>query len=132
MLRDRKPGITDPGRWGFIGGQREKGERPRATAVREIKEETGLTINETLIQQFVMIQTREKKWHVFISYGKWGDMDLTRGEGQRLRFVPLQKAFRLRLGNNQRYVLGLLREYLRHRKFDTLPVRSLSMPKDKA
>lgn len=132
MLRDRKPGISDPGVWGFVGGHRKRGERPKATAVREIKEETGLIINEASLQPFVTIKTREKKWRVFVTYGKWTAKDLRRGEGQQLRFVPLERAFRLRLGNNQRYVLSLLREYLRHYKLDELLNRSFSTPSKKA
>ena len=125
MLRDRKKGISDPGRWGLIGGQRVKSERPKTTAVREIKEETGLIVNEAFIQPFVMIQTREKKWRVFVTYGNWSAKDLSRGEGQKLRFVPLHRTFRLRLGDKQRYALSLLREYMNDHKLDELFDRSL-------
>src|SRR3989338_1769615 len=103
MLRDSKAGISDPGRWGFIGGQREKGERLKTTAVREIKEETGLIVDERNIKPFAMIQTREKKWNVFVTQGSWQDSDLSRGEGQQIKFIALNRAFDLRLGDRQRY-----------------------------
>src|SRR3989338_673906 len=125
MLRDSKAGISDPGRWGFIGGQREKGERLKTTAVREIKEETGLSVDERFIKPFVTIQTREKKWHVFVTYGNWSAKDLNRGEGQQLQFVPLRKAFQFRLGDRQRYVLSELRKYLRNHKLENFLKRSL-------
>jgi len=125
MLRDRKNGISDPGRWGLIGGQRKKGERLKSTAVREIKEETGLSVNERFIKPFITIQTREKRWHVFVTYGNWSAKDLNRGEGQQLRFVPLRKAFQFRLGDRQRYVLSELRKYLRHHKLENFLKRSL-------
>ena len=132
MLRDRKPGISDPGRWGLIGGQRKKGERLKSTAVREIKEETGLIVDERNIKPFAMIQTREKKWNFFVTYGNWSAKDLIRGEGQQIRFVPLQRAFRLRLGDKQRYVLSVLREYLDHHKLSQLFDRSLRIPNKEA
>ena len=132
MLRDSKAGISDPGRWGFIGGQREKGERLKTTAVREIKEETGLSVDERSIKPFVTIQTREKKWHVFVTYGNWSAKDLIRGEGQQIRFVPLRRAFQLRLGDKQRYVLSVLREHLDHHKLSQLFDRSLQIPNKEA
>lgn len=110
MLRDNKPGIADPGVWGFIGGHRKRGETARAAAVREIKEETGLIVKAAKLQPFVAIQTREKKWTVFLAFGNWTSSHVRKGEGQALRFVPLKKAFRYKLGKNQRYVLNLLWE----------------------
>lgn len=40
----------DSGKWGFPGGTVELGEKPEGTAVRELKEETGLDVEvESLI-----------------------------------------------------------------------------------
>ncbi|RSS79291.1 NUDIX domain-containing protein [Streptomyces sp. WAC06614] len=42
-LRDFKPGICNPGRWGLVGGAAEPEEDPERTARRELLEETGLS-----------------------------------------------------------------------------------------
>jgi 8-oxo-dGTP diphosphatase len=39
--RDDKPGLPGPGLWGFFGGHREPGERPRRAFLREMGEELG-------------------------------------------------------------------------------------------
>lgn len=41
QLRDFKPDIVFPGRWGFFGGSIEDGEKPQETAKRELFEEIG-------------------------------------------------------------------------------------------
>lgn len=41
QLRDFKPGIVFPGRWGFFSGSVEDGEKPKETARRELFEEIG-------------------------------------------------------------------------------------------
>jgi 8-oxo-dGTP pyrophosphatase MutT (NUDIX family) len=41
QLRDLKPDIVFPGRWGFFGGSIEDGEEPEETAKRELFEEIG-------------------------------------------------------------------------------------------
>jgi 8-oxo-dGTP diphosphatase len=44
MLRDDKPEIPDPNKWGIIGGGGEPGENPDTTLIREIKEEIGVSL----------------------------------------------------------------------------------------
>jgi len=46
QLRDDKPGIVYPGRWGFFGGSIESGESPIGSAKRELHEEIGYTTKE--------------------------------------------------------------------------------------
>lgn len=41
QLRDSKPGIVHPGKWGFFSGSIEAGETPAAAAKRELFEEIG-------------------------------------------------------------------------------------------
>jgi len=44
-LRDNKPGLFNANMWDFLGGGREGKENPQECAIREIKEEIGITIN---------------------------------------------------------------------------------------
>lgn len=45
LRRDDIPTIVWPGAWDLPGGGREPGEGPRACAVRELAEETGLALD---------------------------------------------------------------------------------------
>lgn len=44
-LRDDKPDIPWPGAWDLPGGGRESGESPLACALRELREEFGLSLS---------------------------------------------------------------------------------------
>lgn len=44
QLRDEKPDINEPGRWGLFGGYREMFELPERSVKRELREELGLDI----------------------------------------------------------------------------------------
>lgn len=44
-LRDDFDWIPYPGHWDFVGGEREPGETPRETLVREAREEVGLDLS---------------------------------------------------------------------------------------
>lgn len=41
QLRDDIPNIDEPNTWTFPGGHREKGEKIKNAALRELEEETG-------------------------------------------------------------------------------------------
>ena len=44
QLRDDKPGLPEPGRWGLFGGMVEEGEAPEAALARELLEELGAAV----------------------------------------------------------------------------------------
>ena len=46
IQRDDRPDIPYPGHWDLPGGGREGAETPQACALRETREEVGLTLNE--------------------------------------------------------------------------------------
>jgi len=113
MLRDDKPGILYPGLWGFIGGHAKAGEKPLDTATREVKEETGLKITKSRFRELVSIKTQTKIREIFLVRGGWKNSDVIRGEGQKISFISLSKIDLLPMSSYHRFVLTLLREYLK-------------------
>lgn len=49
ILRDDKPSIIHPNMWDLPGGGSEKGENPLECLIREVDEEIGLSIDESII-----------------------------------------------------------------------------------
>ena len=63
IQRDDKPDIPYPGHWDLPGGGRENGESPAACALRETKEEVGLSLPpEALIWSRSYQRPRGQVW----------------------------------------------------------------------
>ena len=50
LLRNKKEHDINEGKWIGVGGHMEKGESPLECVIREVKEETGLTLNSALLR----------------------------------------------------------------------------------
>ncbi|MFR9723261.1 NUDIX domain-containing protein [Streptomyces sp. MS19] len=88
--RDDKKGICWPGYWSVPGGGREPGETPGEAAFRELKEETGISLDS--LQQVTVTDydpAPANPPHVFLGIWNGHESDLVLGEGQALAFVPV-------------------------------------------
>ena len=59
LLLERAPGVRCPGAWETVHGHIDAGERPEDAAIREVQEETGLTIERlynVTVQPFYLHQ----------------------------------------------------------------------------
>jgi len=69
LLLRRSQRVSNPGWWTFPGGRVEPGETPRAAAVRELQEETGLTVAPTDLVQWEDIGREDgRTYRVFVAY----------------------------------------------------------------
>ena len=60
LVLERAPGVRCPGAWETVHGSIEPGERPEDAAIREVEEETGLTVERlynVTVQPFYLHQT---------------------------------------------------------------------------
>ena len=112
MLRDNKPGIMNPGVWSFVGGHIEDGESPIEALVREVFEETGLKIREDDCEKIAILDEPTRERNIFVVKGDWNDEDITRGEGQDMRFVSQKELVDLPVAPHVFKIVDLIRRSL--------------------
>lgn len=96
QLRDLAQGIHWPGKWGLIGGGIEPGEDISTAALREIKEETGLSLTSEMLTPFAKINSVSRTGAMLFVHVTRLDVrpaDICLGEGAGFAFLtPAQLA----------------------------------------
>jgi 8-oxo-dGTP diphosphatase len=66
--RVKKSNDMHQGRWNGLGGKLEFGETPEECAIREIREESGLTARDPLLKGFLTFPgfANEEDWYAFV------------------------------------------------------------------
>ncbi len=68
LHRIKKKDDIHEGKWNGLGGKFEKGETPEECVIREVKEESGLTIRKPRLHGFITFPMFDgkKDWYVFM------------------------------------------------------------------
>ena len=68
LHRIKKENDYHQGKWNGLGGKLDEGESPEECAVREIKEESGLTVRNPLLKGFLTFPNFDgvDDWYVFV------------------------------------------------------------------
>lgn len=109
LLRNKKPNDLNEGKWIGVGGKLEEGETPRQCALREIREETGLTALDLTARGVVHFHSEAWGSEEMYLYtvadfqGELTDCD----EGQ-LRWIDKAEVFDLKLWDGDRMFLQYL------------------------
>jgi 8-oxo-dGTP diphosphatase len=92
LLRHRDDGDRFAGRWNGVGGHVEAGECIRDAALRELREETGLALDDLRLRGVVHESGLLGRAHVlFVFVGRARERALRPAEGVTLRWQPLAR-----------------------------------------
>ena len=99
MHRNKKEGDVHRGKWNGLGGKLDAGESPEECVIRELREESGLTIIEPRLRGVLTFPAFKngEDWLVFVytatryegSLGACAEGDLEWVEDARLATLPL-------------------------------------------
>ena len=112
LHRVKKKKDVNKDKWIGVGGHFEEGESPEDCLIREVREETGLTLTEWQyrgIVTFVSDEAPTEYMHLFTAAGFAGQMKETCDEGT-LEWVPIEKIPTLSLWEGDKIFLRLLSE----------------------
>jgi 8-oxo-dGTP diphosphatase len=111
LHRVKKQNDLNEGKWIGVGGKFEEGESPEDCLLREVREETGLTLTEYRLRGIVTFLSQ--KWEseymfLYTATGFVGDL-IPCNEGD-LQWVDIDKIESLPLWEGDKIFLKLLRE----------------------
>ncbi len=112
LHRVKKKNDVNEGKWIGVGGKFERGESPEECLLREVREETGLTLCSYRfrgIVTFALAGQETEYMHLFTADGWVGELTDCCDEGV-LEWVPAEAVETLPLWEGDRIFLRLLRE----------------------
>ena len=114
LLQYRKDGLGKGEDWGFLGGTIEKGETPKQTLIREVREELNHELKEYgFIGKFIKTDNkRTSHIYVYISPLKDKLSRFKQLEGTRMRLFSLKEAHKLNMALGDNEVIQKLRGIL--------------------
>lgn len=109
LHRVKKKQDINAGKWIGVGGHFQEGESPEECLLREVKEETGLTLTEYLFRGIVTFDSDQQETEYMCLYtasGFYGEM-IPCNEGE-LKWVKKEEVLSLNLWEGDKVFLRLL------------------------
>jgi 8-oxo-dGTP diphosphatase len=99
LYRNKKENDYHEGKWNGLGGKFEPGESPEECAIREIKEESGLTVKNPEMNGFITYPLFDGKddWYVFLFTFKEFEGELIDSPEGKLEWISNDKLTDLNL-----------------------------------
>ena len=115
MHRISKKNDANEGKWIGIGGHFEEGESPEECLLREVYEETGLTLTSYRLRGIITFVSDEwsgEYMHLYTADDFEGDVNAAQAKCTEgvLRWIPKQKVYDLNLWEGDRIFLKKLME----------------------
>jgi 8-oxo-dGTP diphosphatase len=110
--RDKRPNDIHAGKWNGLGGKFEAGESPEDCVIREVREESGLTICAPHLHGLLtFVNFKGNDWYVFVYTADEFQGELTRdvSEGS-LEWIPDGEILRLPLWDSDSVFLPWLNQ----------------------
>ena len=110
MHRVKKENDYHEGKWNGLGGKFEQGESPEECAIREVKEESGLTMVEPRMHGFITFPKFDgvDDWYVFIFTSERYEGELIDSTEGNLEWIPNEKVTLLNLWEGDRIFIEWL------------------------
>lgn len=107
LHRVKKENDYHEGKWNGLGGKLEQGESPEDCVIREIKEETGLTIKNPRMHGFITFPLFDKvdDWYVFIFSANQYEGTLIDSPEGNLAWIPNSELTSLNLWDGDKIFL---------------------------
>ena len=112
LYRNKKENNLNKGKWIGVGGKFLENESPLQCAVREVKEETGLTIYDPDFRGVVVFNYNEEETEYMFLYTAdkfTGEVDFNCNEGE-LKWIDKDDILNLNLWEGDRIFLSLLKK----------------------
>lgn len=110
LHRVKKKNDMHEGKWNGLGGKVENGESPEECAIREIKEESGLTVSKLILKGFLTFPNfnGENDWYNFLFIAENPVGDLIESPEGDLKWVATKDVSSLHLWEGDKIFLPLL------------------------
>lgn len=104
LHRIKKKNDFHEGKWNGLGGKFEKGESPEECVIREVKEESGLLIENPELKGFITFPMFDgkKDWYVFMFTARNFSGELIDSHEGKLEWIPNEKLMELNLWEGDR------------------------------
>ena len=118
VLRENISGITNPGRWGLIGGGIKEGETPLEALKREVQEESNIEIHDIkyLASRDVLQKLKGKEHlivgHLFAANTYYDIDDIKIFEGEKVAYFTLDEIKKEKLVPSLKDIIEVYNEEL--------------------
>lgn len=112
LHRIKKKQDMHEGKWNGLGGKFEEGESPEECVIREIKEESGLIIQNPKLKGFITFPEFDgfDDWYVFLFTVEHFSGDLIDSKEGELKWIPDNEVTKLPLWEGDRIFIPWLSE----------------------
>jgi 8-oxo-dGTP diphosphatase len=111
IYRNRKANDMHEGKWNGLGGKFEAGETPEECVIREVLEESGLTIQNPKLCGLLMFPNfKGNDWYVFVFIATELSGELIDSLEGKLEWIPDDKVLTLSLWESDHIFMPWIRE----------------------
>lgn len=110
LHRVKKENDMHQGKWNGLGGKLELGESPEECVIREVFEESGLTISEPKLKGFITFPAFDdiEDWYVFVFTADNFEGSLIDSPEGILKWIPNEELFNLNLWDGDKIFMEWL------------------------